>query len=158
MSINGVGSGPCLITRMQPIGDLQNAWTMFDHVNHITSWVTMACHVYNLAYYKMMTIVIYNMQFKDIKVQQIMWKKLNEMMWKNRFPKPKFKGSMVDNAQANWKLSKLFMVMGTLLSRWLIKNAHVYSIGFSCLIDTPNSRSNLSCKITTKVFATNTRM
>jgi len=65
---------------MQPVGDLQNAWTIFDHVNHITSWATMACHVYNLAYYKMMTIVIYNMQFKDIRVQQIMWKKLNEIM------------------------------------------------------------------------------
>jgi hypothetical protein len=36
-------------------------------------------------------------------------------------------------------LSKLFMVMGTLLSRWLIMNALVYSIGFSRSIGTPKN-------------------
>jgi hypothetical protein len=106
----------------------------------------------------MMTIVIYDMQFKDIKVQHITWTKLNETMLKNEFPKPKFKIFMVDSAQTNWKLSKLFMVMGTLLSRWLIKSAHVYSFRLSCLIGTLNSQSSLSFKINTKVFATNTRM
>ncbi len=119
---------------------------------------TMACHVYNHAYYKMMTIVIHDMQSKDIRVEQIMWTKFYETMLKNEFPKPKFKGFMTDNAQTNWKLSKLLMVMGTFLSRWLIKSAHVYSIRLNCLIGTPNSQSSLSCKISTKVFATNTRM
>jgi hypothetical protein len=32
MSINGMGSGVSLIMRMQPRGDLQNVWIMFDHV------------------------------------------------------------------------------------------------------------------------------
>jgi hypothetical protein len=124
---------------MQLAGDLQNAWTMFDHVNRVIGWTTMACHVYNHDYYKMMTIMIYDMQSKDIKVQQIMWTKLNETMLKNGFPKPKLKRFMANSAQTNWKLSKLFMVMGTLLSRRLIKSAHVYSIGLICLIRTPNS-------------------
>ncbi len=69
-----------------------------DHVKCIVSWTTMACHVYDLAYYKVMTIVIFDMQSKDIETQQIVWKKLHETMLKNRFSKPNFKGLMVDSA------------------------------------------------------------
>jgi len=61
----------------------------------------MVCHVYDLTYYKIITIAIYNMQSKHIKVQSIMWKKLNNTMFKHEFPKPNFKGFMVDNMQAN---------------------------------------------------------
>ncbi len=50
-----------------------------------------------------MTIAIY-MQFEDTKVQPIMWKKLNNTMFKHGFPKPNFKGFMVDNMQANWNV------------------------------------------------------
>ncbi len=57
----------------------------------------MAYHVYDPTYCKVMTIVICDMQFKDIKAQQIMWTKLNETMLKNKFPKPNFKGFMVDS-------------------------------------------------------------
>jgi hypothetical protein len=74
---------------------------MFDHVKCVDGWTIMACHVYNLAYCKMMTIVICDMQFKDIEVQRIMWTKLNEMMLKHRFLKPNFKEFMVNSAQAN---------------------------------------------------------
>jgi len=42
---------------------------MFDHVKRVVGWTTMACHVYNLAYCKMMTIVICDTQSKDIKAQ-----------------------------------------------------------------------------------------
>jgi hypothetical protein len=58
MLINAVGSGASLIMRMQLGEDLQNTWIMFDHVKRVVGWTTMACHVYNLAYCKMMTIVI----------------------------------------------------------------------------------------------------
>jgi hypothetical protein len=36
-------------------------WIMFDHVNRVACWTTMACHVYDLAYCKMMTIAICDM-------------------------------------------------------------------------------------------------
>ncbi len=68
----------------------------------------MACHVYDLIYCKVMTIVICDMQSKDIKVQQIMWTKLNEMMLKKKFPKSKFKGFMNDKLIKT--LLELFMV------------------------------------------------
>jgi hypothetical protein len=58
----------------------------------------MASHVYDLTYCKMMTMVVCDMQSKDTKVQQIMWTKLDETMMKHMFPKPNFKGFMVDNA------------------------------------------------------------
>jgi len=64
---------------------------MFDHMKCVIGWTTMACHVYDLIYCKVMTSVICDMQSKDIKAQHIMWTKLNEMMLKNRFPKSKFK-------------------------------------------------------------------
>jgi hypothetical protein len=61
----------------------------------------MACHVYDPTYYKVMTIVICDIQSEDTEVQQIMWIKYNETMLKNRFPKLNFKGFMDDSAQAN---------------------------------------------------------
>jgi hypothetical protein len=82
---------------------------MFDHVKCVVGWTTMACHVYDFIYCKVMTIVICDIQSKDIKVQQIMWTKLNEMMLKKRFPKPKFKGFSIDKPIKT--LLKLFMVV-----------------------------------------------
>jgi hypothetical protein len=58
MLINGVENGVSLVTQMQPTWDLQNAWIMFDHVKHVADWITMACHVYDLVYCKVLTIVV----------------------------------------------------------------------------------------------------
>jgi hypothetical protein len=44
---------------------------------------------------------------EDIEIQQLMWTKLNEMMLKHKFPKPNFKGFMVDSAQANWNMVRI---------------------------------------------------
>jgi hypothetical protein len=74
---------------------------MFDHMKCVVGWTTMACHVYNPMYCKMLTITICDMQCKDIEAQQLMWTKLNETMLKHKFPKPNFKGFMADNTQAN---------------------------------------------------------
>jgi hypothetical protein len=69
---DGHGSGEDLVKRMQPGRDLENAWLMFDHVKRVQEWTTMACHVYDAAYCKVMTIAICDMQSKDTKVQCIM--------------------------------------------------------------------------------------
>jgi hypothetical protein len=58
---------------------------MFDHVKCVAGLITMACHVYNLAYCKVMTIAICDMQSKDIEAQHIMWTKLYETMLKHGF-------------------------------------------------------------------------
>jgi hypothetical protein len=47
MSVHGNSSGYDLIKWMQPRGDLQTIWIMFDHVKHVESWRTFACHVYD---------------------------------------------------------------------------------------------------------------
>ncbi len=57
---------------MQLNEDLQNAWMMFDHVKHVQGWTTMAYHVYDLVYCKVMMIMVYDMQSKDTKVQSIL--------------------------------------------------------------------------------------
>ncbi len=62
---------------MQLGDDLQNAWMMFDHVKRVQGWMTMACHVYDLVYCKVMTIVVRDVQFKDMEARCILWKKLN---------------------------------------------------------------------------------
>lgn len=51
----------------------------------VVGWTTMACHVDDPSYYKVMTIVICDMQFEEIEVQRIMWAKLNVTMMKHRF-------------------------------------------------------------------------
>ncbi len=61
MSINVVGTKVNLITQIQPIGDLQNVWVMFDHVKCVVGWTTMVCHVYDLVYCKVLTIMVCDM-------------------------------------------------------------------------------------------------
>jgi hypothetical protein len=80
---------------------------MIDHVKHVTSWTTMACHVYDLTYCKIITITICGMQFENIKAQQIMWTKFNHTMLKHMYHEQNFKGFMVDNAQANYNVVKI---------------------------------------------------
>jgi hypothetical protein len=58
---DGLGSGVDLVKRMQPGGDLEKAWLMFDHVKRVKEWTTMACHVYDAAYCKVMTIALCDM-------------------------------------------------------------------------------------------------
>jgi len=50
---------------------------MLDHIKHVQGWTIMACHVYDLAYYKVMMITICDMQSKDIEAQCMLWRKLN---------------------------------------------------------------------------------
>ena len=62
----------------------------------------MACHMYDAAYCKVMTIAICDMQAEYTKVQCTMWREFNEVMQRNGVEKPNFKGFMADSAQANW--------------------------------------------------------
>jgi hypothetical protein len=112
---------------MQLIGDLQNVWIMFDRVKHVAGWTTMAYHVYDPLYCKVLTIVVCDMQFEDTETQQLMWTKLNEMMLKHKFLKPNFKGFMVDSAQTNWNTVKIIYGLGDLSVKMMIRSAPAYS-------------------------------
>jgi len=68
-----------------------------------------------------------------------MWTKLNEMMLKHEIPKPKFKGFMVDDAQANWNVVKIIYGSKDPLLGWLIRNTLVYSIRLSHSIGIVNN-------------------
>jgi hypothetical protein len=96
--VNGTTSEFDLVQQMQPDDDLQNAWMMLDHVKHVQGWVTMAYQAYDLIYCKVMTIAIYDMQFKDTKAQCIVWRNLNIIVKKKRLGMPIFKGFLVNNA------------------------------------------------------------
>jgi hypothetical protein len=103
------GSRKHLVKRMQPGGDLEDAWIMFDYVKH---WTTMACHVYDSAYCRVMTIAVCDMQSEDVAAQMVLWKNLNDVMAKHSILKPKFKEFMVDSAQANWNAVKVIYGSG----------------------------------------------
>jgi hypothetical protein len=66
MSEVGPGGGVDLVKRMQPGQDMEDACIMFDHVKRVKLWTTMACHVYNSTYCRVMTIAVYDMQFEDV--------------------------------------------------------------------------------------------
>jgi hypothetical protein len=101
MSEVGPGSGVHLVNRMQPGGDLQDAWIIFDHVKRIKHWTTMAYHVYDSVYCRVMTITVCDMQSEDATAQSVLWKNLNAVMARHGIPQPKFKEFMANNAQAN---------------------------------------------------------
>ena len=102
MSEVGSGSGVHLVKRMQPGRDLEDAWIMFEYVKRVKHWTTMACHVYDFAYCRVMTIAVYDMQLEDAVAEMVLWKNLNVVMARHGIPSPKFKGFMADSAQTNW--------------------------------------------------------
>jgi len=102
MLTKGPRSGVDLVKLMQAKRDRQNGWMMFHYMRHMDKWSTMACHMYNLQYKKVMTIAIFNMQSKDIRVQIQFWRILNVVMSIYKVDHPNFKGFMVDSAKANW--------------------------------------------------------
>jgi hypothetical protein len=65
MSKVGPESGVHLVKRMQPGGDLEDTWIMFDHAKRVKHWTTMACHVYDSAYCLVMTIAVCDVQSED---------------------------------------------------------------------------------------------
>ena len=87
-----------LVKHMQPRGDLENAWLMFDHVMQVQEWTTMAYYVYDIAYCKIMTIAICDIQLKDTKVQYNIWRKLNNFMAKDGVENTNFKGFIANSA------------------------------------------------------------
>jgi hypothetical protein len=104
---DGPRSGVDLVKRMQPGGDLENAWLMFDDVKRVKEWTTMACHVYDAVYCKVITIAVCDRQSEDTKVQCIMWKELNDLMAKNGVENTNFKGFMADSVHANWNVVRI---------------------------------------------------
>jgi hypothetical protein len=100
----------------------------------------------------MLIIAVCDMHSKDTEVQQLMWIKLNEMMLKHGFPKPNFKGFMVNNTQANWNMVKI--VYGS-------RDPSVRMVGKECTclfhwIQSLNKHTkqliNLSYKMNTRLF------
>ena len=57
MSKVGLGSGVDLVRRMQLGRDLEYVWIMSNHIKRVINWTTMACHIYNATYHRVMTIV-----------------------------------------------------------------------------------------------------
>jgi hypothetical protein len=113
MLTEGPGSGVDLVRRMQPGGKLQNAWLMFDHVKRVKEWTTMACHVYDTEYKKVMTIAMCDMQSEDTEVQIQFWKSLNTVMERHGVANPNFKGFMADSAMANWNAVRIVYGSGS---------------------------------------------
>ena len=107
MSEIGPASGVDLVKRMQPGGDLESSWIMFDHVKRVKHWTTMACHVYDSTYCRVMTIACCDMQSEDKDAQVVFWKNLNAVMERHDVPHPQFMGFMADSAQANWNAVRI---------------------------------------------------
>ena len=72
---------------------------MFDHIKRVKKWTKMACYVYDSTYCSVMTIVVCDMQSKDVAIQSVLWKILNVVLAKHGIPEPNFKGFVGDSAQ-----------------------------------------------------------
>ena len=107
MSTCRVASGVDLVRRMQPWGDLQFEWVMYDHVKRIDGWTTLGIHVYDLEYRKVMTIVVYDMRCEAQDAQMRMWQSLLEVMELHGYTNINFKGFMADSAQANFNAVRI---------------------------------------------------
>jgi hypothetical protein len=107
MSVDLPRNGVELVKRMQVGGDMKNSWIMLDHVKRLKDWTTMAYHVYDSRYCKVLTIACCDMQSEDGATQTLFWENLNDVMAENGVPKTNFKGFMTDSAQANWNTVRM---------------------------------------------------
>lgn len=107
MSEVGPGSRVDLVKRMQVGGDHKNAWIIFDHFKCVKAWTTMACHVYNSAFYRVVTIALCHMQSEDVAAKTLLWRNLNVVMARHGVPITYFKGFMANIAQANWNAVRM---------------------------------------------------
>lgn len=74
MSVDLSKSSVDRVKHMHVGGDMKILWTMFDHVKCPKDWTTLACHVYNSMYCKVLTIVYYDMHSEDGATQTLFWK------------------------------------------------------------------------------------
>jgi len=74
---------------------------MFDHCKHVEGWTTMACHVYDPIYFRVMTIVMFDMQVKDVEFKVFMWWAPLRVMKINGVDNLQFKGFIVNIVQVN---------------------------------------------------------
>jgi hypothetical protein len=112
MSTCGHENGISLVRRMQPGGDLENAWIMFDHVKRVKDWTTMGVHIYDPEYYKIMTIAVCDMQSESSDAQTQVWLSMLNILDKNGVSNVNFKGFMCDNAQANFNAVRILFGSG----------------------------------------------
>ena len=155
MSEVGPGSGIDLVKRMQPDKDLENAWMMFDHVKRVRQWTTMACHVYDSTYCRVMIIASCDMQSEDYDAQIVFWKNLNVVMERNDIVKPNFKGFMADIAYANWNAVRSYMATVKRRTAWTIGREPVNFIGPSLWLSIPRSTFPKNSGSITRRCATN---
>ena len=155
MSEVGPSSGVDLVRQMQPGGDLEHAWIMFDHVKCVTNWTTMACHVYDATYQRVMTIACCDFQSEDKDAQIIFWKNLNHVMARHGVPLPQFQGFMADSAQANWNAVRIVYGGGDPRLPFLVVNERVIFTGANPLRSTPSNSLSMTSKTNTGTYACN---
>jgi hypothetical protein len=71
---------------------------MFDQEKCVQGWTTMACHIYNPVYYKVMTIAVCDIESKNMEIRCILRRKLTTFTDKKRLGTLVFKGFMADGA------------------------------------------------------------
>ena len=101
-----------LLGQMQPRGDLENEWVMFDHVKRIKDWTTIGIRVYDPKYRKVMTIAVCDMQSESYDEQQRLWLSMIDILEKHGVQNANFKGFMYDNAHANFSAVKTMFGSG----------------------------------------------
>ena len=69
MHVDLAGSGVDLVKHMQCGGNMENLWVMFDHVKILRDWTTMACHIYDNKYCKVLTITCCDMHLKNVQAK-----------------------------------------------------------------------------------------
>jgi hypothetical protein len=112
MSTCGAGSGLSLIRRMQPGGDLENEWVMYDHVKRVTGWTTFGVHVYDPEYRKVLTICVCDMQSEKADAMERVWLSLLSLAEEHGLTNVNFKGFMCDSAQANFSAVRVIFGSG----------------------------------------------
>ena len=129
MSTCGVASGVDIVKRMQPRGDLQYEWVMYDHIKRMVGWTTMGIHIYDPEFRKVVTIAVSDMQCEAQDAQVQMWQSLLQVIEAHGYFNITFKGFMADSAQTDFNAKRIVLDLGIQRFQWKIKNELVSFTG-----------------------------
>ncbi len=133
------------------LGSCLIMWTML-LVGHL--WLVM-CTIFYIVKCWSYRFMICNL--RTSKLNELCGQSLIKRFWNMGSQNPISRDSWLIVHKPIGMQSKLFMVRGTPLLGWL-RSIPIYSIGFNHSINTPRNWSDLNYKMSTRFFATSTRM
>ena len=135
------------------------SYSTMSHVKLVSNSTTKACHIYDKDYCKVMTIVLWDMQFEDARAYEFFWLQLNKVTLKMEKRIQISRDLWLTVLEPISTMSAKYMAVGTQATyAWRNVSVHVCFNGPSACRERPWGTSCHDSKIDTLLCARSRRM